>query len=57
MNMILSKQDLAVVDLRRSLEVEHDNVKLPGAIWIDLDELETREQEIPLEKDVVLYCS
>lgn len=57
MNMILTKQDLAVVDLRRSLEVEHDNVKLPGAIWIDLDELETREQEIPLEKDVVLYCS
>jgi rhodanese-related sulfurtransferase len=46
-----------VVDLRRSLEVEHDKVKLPGAIWIDLDELETREQEIPLEKDVVLYCS
>jgi membrane protein DedA with SNARE-associated domain len=57
MKMIESGEDLAVVDLRRLLEVEIDNEKLPGAIWIDLDELETREQEIPRDKDVVLYCS
>jgi membrane protein DedA with SNARE-associated domain len=57
MKMIESGEDLAVVDLRRSLEVEHDNSKLPGAIWIDLDELEKRQEEIPREKDVILYCS
>jgi membrane protein DedA with SNARE-associated domain len=57
MKMIESGKDLAVVDLRRSLEVEHDNSKLPGAIWIDLDELEKRQEEIPREKDVILYCS
>ena len=57
MKMIESREDMAVVDLRRLLEVEHDNLKLPGAIWIDLDELEQREAEIPREKDVVLYCS
>lgn len=57
MNMIVTGEDLAVVDLRRTLEVEQDNLKLPGAIWIDLDELEIREQEIPRDKDVVLYCS
>jgi membrane protein DedA with SNARE-associated domain len=57
LTMIESGEDLAVVDLRRALEVEHDNTKLPGAIWIDLDELEEREQEIPREKDVILYCS
>jgi len=55
--MIESGEDLAVVDLRRSLEVEYDNLKLPGAIWIDLDELEQRQEEIPREKDVILYCS
>ena len=57
MKMINSGEDLAVVDLRRSLEVEYDNIKVPGAIWIDLDELEQRQEEIPRDKDVVLYCS
>src|SRR5579862_1072115 len=57
MKMIEAGEDMAVVDLRRILEVEYDNQKLPGAIWIDLDELEEREQEIPRDKDVILYCS
>jgi membrane protein DedA with SNARE-associated domain len=57
MKMIESGAELAVVDLRRALEVEQDNLKLPGAIWIDLDELEQRQEEIPRDKDVVLYCS
>jgi hypothetical protein len=57
MDMIESGEDLAVVDLRRALEVEYDNLKLPGALWIDLDELEQRQSEIPRDKDVILYCS
>lgn len=57
MKMIEAGEDLAVVDLRRSLEVDHDNAKLPGAIWIDLDDLEDRQDEIPRDKDVILYCS
>ncbi len=57
MRMIESGEELAVVDLRRSLEVDHDNAKLPGAIWIDLDYLEDRQHEIPRDKDVILYCS
>lgn len=57
MRMIESGEDLAVVDLRRALEVDQDSAKLPGAIWIDLDDFDGREQEIPRDKDVVLYCS
>jgi rhodanese-related sulfurtransferase len=45
------------VDLRHQLEVRTDNVKLPGAIWMTLDELESRHQEIPRDRDVILYCS
>jgi rhodanese-related sulfurtransferase len=55
--MLESGSDVAIVDLRRALEVQHDQVKLPGAIWIDLGDLEAREGEIPREKDVILYCS
>jgi hypothetical protein len=56
-SMLESGSDVAIVDLRRALEVQHDQVKLPGAIWIDLGDLEAREGEIPREKDVILYCS
>lgn len=50
-------EDVVIVDLRRALEVQHDPVKLPGALWIPLEELESRHEEIPREKEVVLYCS
>ncbi|MBZ5611796.1 MAG: VTT domain-containing protein [Acidobacteriia bacterium] len=55
--MLESGADVAVVDLRRGLELEPDAVKLPGAIWIDMGEIETRHAEIPRDKEVILYCS
>jgi membrane protein DedA with SNARE-associated domain len=57
MKMIASGDDIAVVDLRHELEVEADKFKLPGAIWMTLGELETRHQEIPRDRDVILYCT
>jgi rhodanese-related sulfurtransferase len=57
MTMITAGDDIAVVDLRHELEVENDAVKLPGAIWIAMGELEARHEEIPRDKVVVLYCS
>ena len=57
MRMMEDGEDLAVVDLRRALEVDHDNATLPGALWIDVDDLEDRQQEIPRDKDVILFCS
>ena len=57
MKMIASGDEIAVVDLRHELEVEADRFKLPGAIWMTLDELESRHQEIPRDRDVILYCS
>ena len=57
MRMLASGEDVAVVDLRHEMEVELDAVKLPGAIWMTLDELEERHAEIPRDRAVVLYCS
>ncbi len=56
-DMLDSGTDVAIVDLRRALEVKHDPFKLPGAIWIAAEQLEERHEEIPREKEVVLYCS
>ncbi len=57
LQMITSGDEIAVVDLRHELEVESDRFKLPGAIWMTTDEIETRHQEIPRDRDVILYCS
>jgi membrane protein DedA with SNARE-associated domain len=48
---------IVVVDLRHELEVENDKVKLPGAIWMTLEEIEIRHQEIPRDREVILYCT
>jgi hypothetical protein len=55
--MIESGCDVVVVDLRRALEVRQDPVKLPGALWIAAEDLGERHEEIPREKEIVLYCS
>ena len=55
--LLNSGQEVAVVDLRQAMEVEYDPVKLPGAIWIDVQDIEARHEEIPRDKDIVLYCS
>jgi len=49
--------EVVIVDLRRSMEVEADPVKLPGALRIAAENLEERHEEIPREKEIVLYCS
>ncbi len=57
LDMIAAGEDLAIVDLRNALELEFDGTKLPGAIWMDLQDLEQRHEEIPREKEVIVYCS
>jgi membrane protein DedA with SNARE-associated domain len=56
-DMITAGEDVAIVDLRNALELAFDGTKLPGAIWIDLQDLDNRHEEIPREKEVVVYCS
>ena len=55
--MIEAGEDPAIVDLRHLLEVEYEGWKLPGAIQMDLQEIEARHHEIPRDRDVILYCS
>jgi len=56
-DMITAGEEVAIIDLRNALELEFDGAKLPGAIWIDLQDLDNRHEEIPREKEVVVYCS
>jgi hypothetical protein len=50
-------EEAVVVDLRHAVELESDNVKIPGAIHLDPGEIEQRHVEIPRDRDIVLYCT
>lgn len=50
-------EGLTVVDLRHPLEFDADRVKIPGALHMLPEELVERHEEIPRDRDVVLYCS
>jgi predicted sulfurtransferase len=55
--MLEAGEPIAIVDLRNALEFEFGGSKIPGAIWMDAQELDARHEEIPREREVVLYCS
>ena len=46
-----------VVDLRHPLDVLAEPVTLPHALRIGPDELKQRQELIPRDRDVVLYCT
>ena len=48
---------LIIVDLRHSLDFEADSVVIPGAVHVSPEELERHPQEIPRDREVILYCT
>ena len=50
-------EDIFVADMRHPLEFENDRVKVRGAIRLLPEEVERRHQEIPRDRDVVVYCN
>lgn len=50
-------EDIVVVDLRHSMEFDADGVTIPGALRLLPEEFDLRHQEIPRDRDVVLYCT
>lgn len=52
-----SGEPVVVIDLRSELDVAATPFAIPGALRIAPEELERRHQEIPRDRDIVLYCS
>jgi len=46
-----------IVDLRQPLDVAALPQTIPGAVRMAIEELEMRHQELPRDRDVILYCS
>jgi membrane protein DedA with SNARE-associated domain len=51
------KEDLTIVDLRHSLDFEADPETIPGAFRMDARELEEKENPLPTDRDIILYCT
>jgi membrane protein DedA with SNARE-associated domain/rhodanese-related sulfurtransferase len=50
-------EKIAIVDLRHPLDFLPEPYTIPGAIRLPMEELEGRIDEIPRDRDVVLYCT
>jgi rhodanese-related sulfurtransferase len=46
-----------ILDLRSREEVERNPLLIRGALHMTLEELQLRQQEIPRDRDIILYCS
>lgn len=52
-----SGEGVVVVDVRHSLEFEAQQETIPGAIHLPTDKMGEYQQEIPRDRDIILYCT
>ncbi len=52
-----SGEDLVIVDLRHSMDFEADPETIPGAFRLDSKELEEKNDRLPRDREVILYCT
>jgi membrane protein DedA with SNARE-associated domain len=50
-------EELVIVDLRHSLDFEADPETIPGAFRMDAKELEEKNDRLPRDREVILYCT
>lgn len=55
--MMENGHETVIVDLRQPLDIQADPYTIPGALRMAMEELEQRHQEIPRDRDVILYCA
>lgn len=48
---------VAIVDTRSPIDVDATPHTIPGARWIGAEDIDRRHDELPRDRDVVLYCS
>lgn len=50
-------EQLVIVDLRHSMDFEADPETIPGAFRMDSKELEEKDDRLPRDREVILYCT
>jgi membrane protein DedA with SNARE-associated domain len=52
-----SGEELVIVDLRHSVDFEADPETIPGAFRMDSKELEEKDDRLPRDREIILYCT
>jgi membrane protein DedA with SNARE-associated domain len=55
--MMDAGEDVFIVDLRHAMEFEADPYSIVGALRISPEELSERHDQIPRDRDIILYCT
>ena len=50
-------EEIAIVDLRHSMDFEADPETIPGAFRMDAKELQEKNDLLPRDREVILYCT
>ena len=50
-------ENVIILDLRSSAELERDPSLIRGARHVTMDELKSRQSDFPRDQDIILYCS
>ncbi len=50
-------EDMVIVDLRHSLDFEADPETIPGAFRMDAQELRQKNDKLPRDRQIILYCT
>ena len=50
-------EELVIVDLRHSMDFEAEPEIIPGAFRMDAKELEEKNDRLPRDREVILYCT
>jgi membrane protein DedA with SNARE-associated domain len=50
-------EPLVILDVRHALEVEAEPYEIPGAIFLPVETMEAHLPEIPLDREIILYCN
>lgn len=49
--------EVAIIDLRHSMDFEADPNTIPGAIYLPSEEFDQRYGEIPPDREIILFCT
>jgi membrane protein DedA with SNARE-associated domain len=52
-----SGEELTIVDLRHELDFEADPEAIPGAFRMDSKDLEEKSDQLPRDREIILYCT
>jgi membrane protein DedA with SNARE-associated domain len=50
-------EEVVIVDLRHSMDFEADPETIPGAFRMDAQELEEKNDRLPRDREIILYCT